>query len=345
MGLERHLGGRIKVWAARSNFKFHLERLNRCQLDFWSLALRDEKEDAARSIAMLLETAPDFGYDSKLVIKWLVGHGLPQSTARNHTKELREQIDAKRDAKILELSARGLGKKAIATEVGCSPNTAQGVITSRGQNEPLAQTDPQATPIATPESADSTCDDDTDLMPWETGFSDEECDTTPAINPADAFQKALSEHEAERAEVNIVPTERPADIYKEVCLKSVAELERIVEEGARNERDAQISQDTWKDPTGALLLQWSLAFRDEKGGAEVNIVPTERPADIYKAVCLKSVAELERIVKEELKFKRPAQTLIDTWKDPTDAQLAQWWLDYGMTRKVTKRNCMSTSRI
>ena len=26
---------------------------------------------------------------------------------------------------------------------------------------------------------------------------------------------------------------------------------------------------------------------------------------------------------------------------PSDAELTQWWLEFGITRKITKRNCMT----
>ncbi len=33
--------------------------------------------------------------------------------------------------------------------------------------------------------------------------------------------------------------------------------------------------------------------------------------------------------------------LSDTDDEVSDAALAQWWLDFGVSRKITKRNCMT----
>lgn len=71
----------------------------------WKNGLRPKPEDATRSVHMLLSIAPDFGFDSKAVNKWVTSFGIPASTARNHTKEMVEQVKAKRDAEILRLSA------------------------------------------------------------------------------------------------------------------------------------------------------------------------------------------------------------------------------------------------
>ena len=49
----------------------------------------------------------------------------------------------------------------------------------------------------------------------------------------------------------------------------------------------------------------------------------------------KTVAKLE----EGVKNKPMAETLQED--EVTDAAFAQWWLDYGITRKITKRNCMT----
>lgn len=141
---------------------------------------------------MLLDTAPDFGYDSKLVIKWLETFGIPKTTARDNTKKLREEIDAKRDATILRLKESGETTRSIAAATGAAEGTVKNVIKQAGQNERPAKNAQEEHPATTIAEDNSTSDTS---CPW---FDDDECDTTPAINPADAFQKPLSEHEAER---------------------------------------------------------------------------------------------------------------------------------------------------
>lgn len=68
----------------------------------------------------------------------------------------------------------------------------------------------------------------------------------------------------------------------------------------------------------------SMAFRCEKSGATVNLVPSDIPADLYGIVAEKSVARLKELAE-----------------DPKVGHLARWWLDFGVTRKTCKRNCMT----
>lgn len=72
------------------------------------------------------------------------------------------------------------------------------------------------------------------------------------------------------------------------------------------------------------LQIFSLILRDPEGGRHVNLVPSFKPADIYQVVASKVVCELERIAAE----------------GGEEAELAQQWLDFGITRKTTKRSVM-----
>ncbi len=70
------------------------------------------------------------------------------------------------------------------------------------------------------------------------------------------------------------------------------------------------------------LQLYSLMLRDEKAGKLVNLTVTDKPQDIYQAVA-DSVREKVR-------------------KDATDGiPFAQAWLNYGITRKITKRPIMT----
>lgn len=70
----------------------------------------------------------------------------------------------------------------------------------------------------------------------------------------------------------------------------------------------------------------SLAFRDEVGGDAVNLIPHEKPSDIYQIVADRTIAQLEKDKGSN---------------DVEISQIAQWWIDFGITRKITKRNCMT----
>jgi len=90
------------------------------------------------------------------------------------------EIDARRDVKILELKAEGLSQRKIASVVACSEGTVRNVIKASAQKCPEDKlTQPQS-----PEEADA------DDAPF---FGEEDCDTTPAMNPATAFDNALKE--------------------------------------------------------------------------------------------------------------------------------------------------------
>ena len=104
----------------------------------------------------------------------------------------------------------------------------------------------------------------------------------------------------------------------------------------------------------AALAQWWLAFGttrketkrncmtflsvgagDQIGGSHVNLTYAEKPSDIYQVVADKTVAKLE----EELQKTNDSQ--IEQAEEVSDAALAQWWLEFGITRKITKRPIIS----
>ncbi len=66
------------------------------------------------------------------------------------------------------------------------------------------------------------------------------------------------------------------------------------------------------------LQLFSLMMRDEVGALATNCLPTEQPNDIYQLVADKAVEKLKHM------------------SDP----LAQWWIDFGLNRKTTKRVVM-----
>jgi DNA-directed RNA polymerase, mitochondrial len=74
------------------------------------------------------------------------------------------------------------------------------------------------------------------------------------------------------------------------------------------------------------LQHFSAMTRDEIGGASVNLIPSELPQDIYAEVAAVSKA-------------RVAADLDSS--DEETARFAKLWMEYGITRKETKRNVMT----
>jgi DNA-directed RNA polymerase len=66
------------------------------------------------------------------------------------------------------------------------------------------------------------------------------------------------------------------------------------------------------------IQHFSAMLRDEVGGRATNLVPSEKPSDIYSAVAAEVIAELKRM----------------------DTDTARKWIAFGITRKTTKRSVM-----
>lgn len=94
------------------------------------------------------------------------------------------------------------------------------------------------------------------------------------------------------------------------------------------------------------IQHFSAMLQDPEGGAAVNLIPADRPSDIYKIVADKvqkavdnllitgTDDKLEAIADEET--GEITQRLIYGTK-----RIAGWWNSYGITRKVTKRSVMT----
>ena len=76
------------------------------------------------------------------------------------------------------------------------------------------------------------------------------------------------------------------------------------------------------DGTCSGLQHYSAILRDEVGGAETNLVPRDKPADIYAAVATRTLEIVRTLVSPE---------------EP----MAQWWLDFGIDRNTAKRPVMT----
>jgi DNA-directed RNA polymerase len=78
------------------------------------------------------------------------------------------------------------------------------------------------------------------------------------------------------------------------------------------------------DGTCNGLQHFSAMLRDPIGGAAVNLVPSDKPQDIYGRVAEVTTAHLRLIAST----------------NGTNSLLAQRWVDFGVTRKMTKRPVM-----
>lgn len=81
------------------------------------------------------------------------------------------------------------------------------------------------------------------------------------------------------------------------------------------------------DGTCNGLQIFSLLLRDEVGGAGVNLVPTDKPQDIYQRVADETTSELRRI--------------LETSPASEEGEWSERWLQFGVDRKLCKRPVMT----
>ena len=95
------------------------------------------------------------------------------------------------------------------------------------------------------------------------------------------------------------------------------------------------------DGTCSGLQHFSAALRDEIGGSAVNLLPGDKPRDIYGIVAEKVNVQL----KKDAMNGTPDEATKNKKGEPITKygtkSLAQMWLAYGVNRKVTKR-CVMT---
>ena len=90
------------------------------------------------------------------------------------------------------------------------------------------------------------------------------------------------------------------------------------------------------DGTCSGLQHFSAILRDPVGGAAVNLLPSDKPNDIYGVVAVKVNAAID----EDLQIGT-LDDVVDTKIKFGTKTLAQLWRMYGVTRKVTKRSVMT----
>lgn len=90
------------------------------------------------------------------------------------------------------------------------------------------------------------------------------------------------------------------------------------------------------------IQHFSAQLRDDIGGAMVNLVPADKPQDVYQLVANKVI----EMVNEDLANGTEDTLRHDDTGNPFvvygSKTLAQQWLDFGITRKTCKRAVMTT---
>ncbi len=100
------------------------------------------------------------------------------------------------------------------------------------------------------------------------------------------------------------------------------------------------------DGTCSGLQHFSAMLRDEVGGSAVNLTPSEKPQDIYGIVSDKVNVMLKDMLENgtedsyETKVDKASGAITERLVFGTK-RLARVWLEYGVTRSVTKRSVMT----
>ena len=99
---------------------------------------------------------------------------------------------------------------------------------------------------------------------------------------------------------------------------------------------------TRKESSAASDVYKRQLLRDEVGAAAVNLKPDTKPHDIYQEVADVVIEEVEKEAQTGTQdaYVKNKKTGKEKLKYGTRT-LAQGWLAYGITRKVTKRNVMT----
>lgn len=89
------------------------------------------------------------------------------------------------------------------------------------------------------------------------------------------------------------------------------------------------------------LQHFSAMLRDEKGGATVNLIPAELPADVYKQVAEKVTEMVNQDLTEGTEDTLAHTDAGEAYVKEGTKALAKQWLEFGITRKTCKRSVMT----
>lgn len=95
------------------------------------------------------------------------------------------------------------------------------------------------------------------------------------------------------------------------------------------------------DGTCSGLQHFSAILRDPVGGAAVNLIPSDKPSDIYGIVAEKVNKVLEQDVLSGTPDEEAADKKGNVYLKHGSKFLSSIWVAYGVTRKVTKRSVMT----
>lgn len=100
------------------------------------------------------------------------------------------------------------------------------------------------------------------------------------------------------------------------------------------------------DGTCSGLQHFSAMLRDEVGGAAVNLLPADKPQDVYGIVAIEVNKVLNKLAAEgdddrtEVKEDKKTGEITEKFVLGTKT-LARQWLEFGVNRSVTKRSVMT----
>jgi DNA-directed RNA polymerase len=89
------------------------------------------------------------------------------------------------------------------------------------------------------------------------------------------------------------------------------------------------------------IQHFSAMLRDQVGGAAVNLVPGQLPADVYQLVANKVIEQVQQDAQDGTEDELKHSDTGFAYVKYGTKSLAQAWLEFGITRKVTKRSVMT----
>lgn len=90
------------------------------------------------------------------------------------------------------------------------------------------------------------------------------------------------------------------------------------------------------DCSNSGLQHYSAMMRDEIGGKATNLIPSNKPQDVYNEVAENVIEKLERYKREPRLPEKKKDKVIEY----NDVLFATQWLDYGINRKTVKKPVM-----
>jgi hypothetical protein len=106
------------------------------------------------------------------------------------------------------------------------------------------------------------------------------------------------------------------------------------------EEETEASLLTPEEAEKTVAKMKAVVSEQKRNSSENAQEESEAPTDIYKVVAEKTVAKMKTVLDSEKQHSAEIPNEEDS-EVPTDAQMAAWWLEFGITRKECKRNTMT----